>query len=153
MQINQFKKWLASRFGGLTFDALIAKADLPSTVLTGLITTGSLEFDSIISSFGSASVAAFDREQVMPRAGVLSHLFVKPAAQPAEGNPITVTVLKNGVATALTVVLPVSANAVISDTAHTVNVVAGDLISVQFTPTDPEASHSLAGTAFSALLK
>jgi hypothetical protein len=65
------------------------------------------------------------------RAGILQKLFVRHNSAAGNGNVIVYTVMKNGVATALTVALATGAIGQASDLVNTVAVVAGDRISLR----------------------
>jgi hypothetical protein len=66
-----------------------------------------------------------------PRAGTLRRLYVRHNTAGGNGNPVVYTVMKNGVATGITVSLVTGAVGQIADLVNTVAVVAGDLISIQ----------------------
>jgi hypothetical protein len=65
------------------------------------------------------------------RAGTLRNLFVRHNSAAGNGNNIVYTVMKNGVATAITVPLATGAVGQASDLVNTVAVVAGDRISLR----------------------
>ena len=69
----------------------------------------------------------------VPRAGTLQKFYIHHNTANGNGNGVTYTVIKNGVATAITVTLASGAIGTGSDTVNTVAVVAGDLIAIQVT--------------------
>lgn len=87
-------------------------------------------FDPGTTTTSSTNEAA--RAIIVPRAGVLRNLYLRiTTTQPASGT-LVVTVRVNGANTALTFTIPVNATAaVFSNLVNTVNVNAGDIISVQ----------------------
>jgi hypothetical protein len=72
-------------------------------------------------------------EAAMPRAGTIRNLFVRHNAAAGNGNPVTYTVMKNGVATLLTVSGNTGVVGQASDLVNTVAVVQGDRIAVRIT--------------------
>lgn len=77
-------------------------------------------------------------------AGTIRNFYIRTGtAQPASGS-LVFTVLKNGVATALTITVAASGAAgTYSDTTHSFSVVAGDLISFQITNNATAASATI----------
>jgi hypothetical protein len=82
----------------------------------------------------------------LPRAGTVRNLrLVTAGAQPASG-ALVVTVRKNGVATAVTLTVPINGAAgLYSDTTHSVAFAAGDLLSVEFANAASGVSAVLTG--------
>jgi hypothetical protein len=72
-------------------------------------------------------------EAAMPRGGTLRNMFVRHNAPGGNGNPVTYTVMKNGVATLLTVSGNSGVIGQASDLVNTVAVVQGDRIAVRIT--------------------
>ena len=84
-------------------------------------------------SAGSTSPGS-DRNNVVPCSGTIDQLYVSGPAAPGAGKSITYTLLVNGVASALTCTISGASQTANSDTTHSVSVSAGDLISIQGTP-------------------
>jgi hypothetical protein len=68
---------------------------------------------------------------VMTRAGTVRKLWARHNAATGNGNPVVYTVMKNGVATGITVSLATGAVGQISDVVNTVAVVVGDRLSIR----------------------
>lgn len=79
------------------------------------------------------------REMLMMESGVLSFLRVDVPVAPGVGTARVFTVLKNNVATTLTVTIA-DANTTASDTTHTVSYIAGDLLVLRQTHTGAPAA-------------
>ena len=83
---------------------------------------------------GSATDISGGTRNLMSRAGTVKNLYVKLSAALGAGKTGTVTVFKNGVATALKTTLSVGPTA-FNDTSDTFTVAAGDEISIEVTTT------------------
>lgn len=78
-------------------------------------------------------------EQCVSTPGTLKNLFIELSAAPGDGQSTTFTVMKNEVATALTVTVADTATTG-SDVAHEVAVVAGDVICLRATTFPPHGA-------------
>lgn len=67
---------------------------------------------------------------IMPISGTLRNLYIDPFANTCNGSTVF-TLMKNGVATALTVTVAASTTTISSDTTHTESISAGDRISLK----------------------
>lgn len=67
----------------------------------------------------------------LPRAGTVRNLFVRHNAAVGNGNSVVYTVMKNGVATAVTVTLATGAVGQVSDLVNSVAFAQGDRITLQ----------------------
>jgi hypothetical protein len=84
---------------------------------------------------GYGTITAGTLEIVLPvtTAGVVRNLSVKHRVAAGNGNNIVYTVMKNGVATALTVTVASNSTTVVSDTTNNFSVASGDVLSLRVT--------------------
>lgn len=95
--------------------APIVPSAVLSTDLEGVTLSG---FSSLLSPF-----------IVVPMAGTIRNLYIRTYTAQAVGDPLSITVQKNGVSTALSVTIPAAAPAgIFSEVANTVTVAAGDYL-------------------------
>ena len=87
------------------------------------------------------SATANDMRQCMPTGGTFSHLYVSDNTALTSGS-YAINLYVNGSATALTASLT-SAGTTASDVSHSVNVSAGDLVSIECVPTSPNATKRI----------
>lgn len=80
-------------------------------------------------------------------AGTLANFYVRASVAPGGVAQYVYTVRKNGVDTGMTVTMS-GVNTLVSDTTHTVAVVAGDLISISATPTGTPSSPPSVSISF-----
>jgi len=86
----------------------------------------------------------------IPTAGAIAKLRVKLSGNVAAGATVTITLIVNSVASALTATVT-AGNAIAEDITHSVNVVAGDTVSLQVTTTGaPGALNAFWTTEFTA---
>lgn len=78
-------------------------------------------------AIGASQSIAIGTATVVPVAGTLRHLYFNGGSDVATAN-YTITIVKNGVATALTITIP-TGQTIGSDNTHSVVVAAGDLLS------------------------
>jgi hypothetical protein len=80
---------------------------------------------------GGMSLTQAQKQMAMPIGGTIRNLYVTTGSTQAAGGSEVFTVFKNGVATALTISVPVNATAgTFSDTTDSFTVAAGDLLSM-----------------------
>src|SRR3989344_1429282 len=86
-----------------------------------------------------------NRQFIVPISGTLKNFYVRTiTAEPVSGS-LTLTIMQNGVATALSIVIPASAAiGTFSDPVNSISVSAGDLLSVRATKVGGGASASVA---------
>lgn len=82
---------------------------------------------------GTAGTSEISEQYSMPRAGVVSSLYVGVSAATAALSSTVITVRKNGVDTALSVTFGPGVSAVQSDTVDSVSFAPGDLINLEVT--------------------
>lgn len=147
--------------GNITTDEMVlaqtgsgAASDAPEWVLPPQVIGGGAEISSLSGSgtgysnpFGvkgglSASNNLF-YSFIAPKSMLLKSLYIRVEAAPGTGDTIVVTVLKNGVATALTATIAGNVAVSASDTTHTVSVSAGDRLMMQVDGTGTPASTEL----------
>lgn len=90
------------------------------------------------------------RDSPVPVGGTIDKFYVELSGAPGVGSGYTATILKNGIATALTCNIVDTATSC-SDTVNSVSVVSGDLLAIQYsiqsgTPVGPFARHALRWT-------
>lgn len=95
---------------------------------------------------GTSTVTAeTQRQYLLPSARTFTNLRVRTGSgsQPANGS-LVITLRVNGADTALTVTVPAgsAANTVVVDTTHSVDAVAGNLISWEITNNSPDATSA-----------
>lgn len=78
---------------------------------------------------------------IIPKACTIQNLYVKPSTNTLNA-ATTITILKNGSATAVTTTMNASTATTISDTTHSFTVVAGDEISFEFDTTSSGSGTS-----------
>lgn len=83
-------------------------------------------------SFANATAQTSIINMVMPANGTLRNLYIYHNGTAGNGNNIVYTVLKNSVATSLTITIP-STTQTASDTVNTVAIVAGDVVTIEIT--------------------
>lgn len=77
----------------------------------------------------------------VPRAGTISKLYAQHKGNAGSSEVETYTVMKNGVATALEVVINGNSSAVVADTTHSLTVAAGDYISLRIVRSVATSTH------------
>lgn len=96
--------------------------------------SGTLRF--LVPGFNHLHIAPFQEiAMVCPRAGTLQNFFVRHNVARGNGNPVVYTVLKNGVATAMTVSLATGVAGTGVYNATTIPIAQGDRISIQLSIT------------------
>src|SRR3989338_76035 len=93
----------------------------------------------------TSNATLINRQFIVPISGTLKNFYIRTiTAEPASGS-LTLTIMQNGVATALSIVIPAgSAIGTFSDTVNSISVSAGDLLSVRATKSGGGASASVA---------
>ena len=89
---------------------------------------------------GNVNPTEYYQRQVCPTSGTFSDLRVELSVAPGTGCSYTYTLRVNGVNTALTCAVS-DTNTVGSDTAHTVDVVAGDILTIGIVPSGAAVSN------------
>jgi hypothetical protein len=133
--------------------ALVVAPTVPTirTVLAGNAQSTTIAAGTV-NYLGFTGVVAATRvpvEVIMPYAGTLRNLYARTgSAQPA-GDDLTLTLLKNGLSAAISIVITAgSAAGTYSDLTNTVTVAAGDLIAIVASNDDPSnPSASLRGVS------
>lgn len=81
---------------------------------------------------------------VIPTSGVLKNLYIFSAAAAGASQSTTVTLYKNGSATALTANITGASQTTSNDTAHAISVAAGDTISIEFIVSGASSATNMA---------
>ncbi len=79
---------------------------------------------------GGEDATETNRGTIMPYSGILKNLYVDPYQSSIDGSTVF-TLMKNGVATTITVTVTTGSTTIIGDTTHTVAVTAGDRITLR----------------------
>lgn len=104
--------------------------------------TSATNYGPLESFNGPLNATEINVSQVIPHALTIDRLFVKVAVAPGaggSGKQYAATLMVNGVASALTCTILETATSG-SDVSHSVNVVAGDLVSLRWVPTGTPAA-------------
>lgn len=106
------------------------------------LSTTATQYTSAMGGNGSSATVSTEAAAAMivPVAGVLSNLYAVLSASPGTSKSYAVTVMHNGVATTLTTGAISGSNTTGNDTTHSINVAAGDTISIQTTPSGTPTS-------------
>lgn len=128
------------------WNALITTAGVITPIFGAGNASASNTAVNFISSMGSHNTAwsttELDYQIVVPTAGTLHRLYVKLNGTPASSKSYDITLMKNGVATLLTVNI---ANAATTgnDVADDVSVIAGDVITIRSTPNNTPSARAV----------
>jgi hypothetical protein len=128
--------------GSESYAAAFTGTSGDQSLITGggpLLNTTTTEYMPISGGFNQFPAEA-DAENVMPTAGTIDNFYLSFDGTAGAGKSYTLTLFKNGVATALTA--NISNSTITPDTTHSVSFVAGDTLSIQSVPSGtPSSNH------------
>lgn len=119
-------------------------------IINGKTVSNNLIYNSVYGGAGGDTLAGYSGRNVIPVTCMLSNLFIHSNVAPGAGKSYTLTVHKNGVATALTATIS-DANQIASDLVHAVSLAAGDIIRMVRTSTGAPANTLFQWSFYAAI--
>jgi hypothetical protein len=131
----QWKNTHSGTYSGAEYySATFTSTSANQSILNGsspILNTTTTEYLPISGGFNLFPAEA-DAENVMPTAGTIDNLYLSFDGTAGAGKSYTLTLYKNGIATALTA--NISNSTITPDTTHSVSFIAGDTLSIQSVP-------------------